>query len=143
MSTIKKILTAIETALTEEEVIAIGYSTKNVTLIRGDKRVNEAAKIMSDKGISQMPVINEKGQTIGSIKEKTIINKLLQNGQEILKNEVKSIMESKIPEMPITTTVDEAKKMLLQHDAILLTSEEGIEGILTKIDIIKAYSKKV
>ncbi len=129
--------------LIEDEVVAISYSTKNVTLIRGDKTVNEAAKIMSDKGISQMPVINEQDKTIGSIKEKTIINKLLQNGQEILNNKIESIMEPKIPEMPITTTIEEAKKMLLQHDAILLTNEEGIKGILTKIDIIKAYSKKV
>ena len=141
LSTIKKILTAIEIALTEEEAVAVGYATKKITLINGDKTVNEAAKIMSEKGISQMPVINEKGLTIGSIRETTIINKLLQDGQSILNNQVESIMDPKIPEMPITTTIDEAKKMLLQHDAILLTDEEGIKGILTKIDIIKAYTK--
>ena len=40
-----------------------------------------------------------------------------------------------------STTIDEAKKMLLEHDAILITDEKGIAGILTKIDIIKAYSE--
>ena len=98
---------------------------------------------MSEKGISQMPVLNEKGQTIGAIREKTIINNLLQKGQEVLNYKVESIMEPKMPEMPISTTLDEAKRLLLQHDAILITDEDKIKGILTKIDIIKEYSKKI
>lgn len=142
LSTIRKILSAIEAAMFEEKAKAINFASKNLTKIRGDKIVKEASKIMSNRGISQMPVINDKGQTIGSIKEKTILNKLLEKGHEILNLKVESIMEPKIPEMPISTSIDEAKKMLLEHDAILITDEEKIAGILTKIDIIKAYSEK-
>ena len=97
---------------------------------------------MSNKGISQLPVVDEHGRTIGSIKEKTITNNLINQGNKILNYKIDTIMEPKMPEMPITTTIEEAKKMLLQHDAILITREDKIIGILTKIDIIKAYSKK-
>ncbi|MHA1380529.1 MAG: CBS domain-containing protein [Candidatus Helarchaeota archaeon] len=142
LSTIKKILNAIETVMFEEKTKAINFASKNIAKIHGTKLVKEASKIMSIRGISQMPVINEKGQTIGSVREKTILNKLLEKGHEILNLKVESIMEPKIPEMPISMSIDEAKKMLLEHDAILITDEEKIAGILTKIDIIKAYSEK-
>ena len=128
--------------MSEQKAKAINFASKIVTLIPNDKLVKDASKIMSDNGISQMPVINKNGQTIGSIKEKSILNKLLEKGQEILNKTIQSVMEPKIPEMPISTTIDEAKKMLLEHDAILITDEDKIAGILTKIDIIKAYSER-
>lgn len=127
----------------EEKTQAIVYATKQIAIIREDKLVNEAARIMSEKGISQMPVVNERKETIGAIKEKTILTKLLQDGQEVLNYKVESIMEAKIPEMPISTNLEEAKKMVLEYDAILIMEEEKIVGILTKIDIIKAYSDKI
>ncbi|MHA1301907.1 MAG: CBS domain-containing protein [Candidatus Helarchaeota archaeon] len=128
--------------MSEEKTRAINYASKEITKIEGEKFVREASRIMSNKGISQMPVIDEKGQRIGSIKEKTILNKLLKKGQDVLNQKVVSIMEPKLPEMPISTTIDEAKMMLLEHDAILITDKDKIAGILTKIDIIKAYSNR-
>ena len=138
VSTLKKIINAILKA-NESKQKVMDIAVKNVITIKDNDFLSNAAKIMNENGISQLIVLNENNNIVGSIREKSITGRLLEKGEEILKEKVLAHLDESFPEISASASLDEIKPLFLDNDAIVLISKGKIMGIITKADIIKFY----
>jgi len=138
VSTLKKVLNAILT-VNENKQRVIEFATKNVIRVLMNDDVLKAASIMSNKGISQLVVVDKNNKIIGSIREKYLTRKLLEIGNSILNDKISTHLEDPFPEISVSTPFYEVKSLLLDNDALILIDKGDLAGIVTKADIIKFY----
>jgi CBS domain-containing membrane protein len=136
--------------------------TKNVITVKQDADLHEAARILSEKGISGMPVVDDSNKVIGVISEadilmlaglkkghtfKDIVHTILGEPVPARKggNRVKDVMG--IPQ--ITCKADDdiagAAKVLDEKKIKRLPVVDGegkLIGIISRADIVKAIGKK-
>lgn len=97
---------------------------------------NDAAKsalsMMRKYGISQIPVMKRTSQ-IGSVSEGT----LLKNFENIESKKVKDIMDKPFPIVDENDDTGMLPPLLEFHQAVLVSSEGKICGIITKLDILR------
>ncbi len=142
LSTVRKILRVlIET--NQKQLKAIDVAVKKVITIQETDPISKASTLMSEEGISQVPVCNETGHVIGAIKETTITMNLINKGTGILSQPTMEIMteEDNLPMLSISASLKSVEDLLTQHghSAVLLMDEGNIAGIITKADVIKRY----
>lgn len=112
--------------------------TKNVIYARRDERVKDVIKKMAENGISQLPVIEE-GRIIGSITEQSIIEKMskrLGESEKVLNEKVENYMGPPFPIIPDNAPITLLFYLLLNYQAVLVSSNGRIEGIVTKADLL-------
>jgi CBS domain-containing protein len=112
--------------------------TKEIVTIDVDKTALEAAKLMTEKGISSLFVMKD-AQPVGIVTERDFIKKICANERQIAEVKIAEIM-SKIlttadPEMPIEVAV----QRMINHKIRRLPIIEGgkIVGIITVTDLAK------
>ncbi|MFX1275830.1 MAG: CBS domain-containing protein [Promethearchaeota archaeon] len=137
-STLEKIIRAIYFAKEPEQKIS-EFATKNVIKINSKEKLSKAASLMSEMAISQLIIIDDKNTIIGSIREKSLTQNLLEKGTSILDEEIENYLDDPFPEISISTHLEEIKSLLLDNDALILIDKGKLSGIVTKADIIKFY----
>ncbi len=112
--------------------------TKEIVMIDADKTALEAAKTMTEKGISSIFVVKD-GAPVGIITERDFIKKICVKERNVAEVRVGEIM-SKIlttagPEMPIEVAV----QRMINHKIRRLPIMDGgkIVGIITVTDLAK------
>jgi cystathionine beta-synthase len=98
-------------------------------------KVKKALEVFSEKGYSQIPVI-EDGESVGSIKEGKLLSSLLHN-QELLEAPVEVVMGPGFPTLDERTEINVVKKYLSDSPAILVTEYGRITNIVTRYDVIQ------
>ncbi|MBI2070712.1 MAG: pyridoxal-phosphate dependent enzyme [Elusimicrobia bacterium] len=94
-------------------------------------------KRMSQKDISQLPVI-EGGQIIGSVSDDSL-TKLAMNGKDLKSVVIREVMGPPLPVVTEGTFVDELYKVLTTSTpAVLVKTNNGKSGVITKYDVIHA-----
>jgi len=112
--------------------------SKNLIYASPREKVKDVAKKMVENGISQVPVINN-DRVVGSVTEELIL-KLLMNERDkskIYEQSVDSIMSQPFPIVPSDTPVEFILPLLLNFQAVLVSENGKILGIVTKSDILK------
>lgn len=100
-----------------------------------------AANIMREKGISQLPVLRNK-QVVGSLNEVTII-KLLHDGIDLSESKVAQIMSSTLPQLDETVDISELYRLLMAgYGGVIVTKENEAQGFLAKMDFADFWIKK-
>src|SRR5262249_8650626 len=94
--------------------------------------VSEALQLMTDQGLSELPVIEE-GKSIGSLRESRIMAQLLDN-RELMQKPVSEVMGSPFPVINEGVDVERATMYLKDSPAILVEEYGRIVGILTRFD---------
>src|SRR5919206_4250145 len=112
--------------------------TKNIITIEGNKTALEAAKLMSEKGISSLFVMKDT-EPIGIVTERDFIKKVcakeLPIGQVKVADIMSKILTTGDPEMPIEVAV---QRMINHKVRRLPIMEAGkIVGIITVTDLAK------
>ncbi len=98
---------------------------------------------MTDKGISQMPVIDADNEVVGSITETQILNALIAS-PEARNEAVNTVMGDPLPVVPPSLHLEHlssylesgAGAVLVEHDAA-----EGTYAVITKSDLIGALAQ--
>ena len=136
---------AILEALTELEQ---GRETKvneimstGVASVKRSDLVQEAARIMSDTGFSQLPVLDE-DRPVGSITERTIMERMIGAGRgtQLAERPVSDIMEDPLPQVGEDAPVSLVANMLRVYPAVLVYRKDTITGIVTKADLLKTLT---
>jgi cystathionine beta-synthase len=96
--------------------------------------VSEALQLMTKKGLSQLPVIEE-GKSIGSLRENRIMAKLLDN-RDLMESPVSSVMDAPFPVVNESVDIERATMYLKESPALLIEEYGRIVGILTRYDVI-------
>ncbi|MEO6724473.1 MAG: pyridoxal-phosphate dependent enzyme [Blastocatellia bacterium] len=99
-----------------------------------EAKVGEALGLMSNHGLSQLPVI-EDGKSVGSVREGRIMSQLLDN-RDLLEASVTSVMDGSFPVIGETVEVLRAKQYLKDSPAVLVEEYGRIVGIITRHDVL-------
>jgi cystathionine beta-synthase len=102
--------------------------------ITPDALIGEALKLMNERGLSQLPVL-EDGKAVGSVRESRLMARLLDE-RSLLNEPVRAMMDEAFPVVSETVDVERAMKYLKQSPAILIEEYGRIVGIITRHDVI-------
>ena len=108
---------------------------KKTSCMSPESYVSKAIKLMKKKEISQIPVL-ENNIPVGSISEKTILEKIIENPEECKNLLVSEIMDAPFPTINEETPIDMITAILRHNQAILVLKKNKISGIITKADLL-------
>ncbi|MEM0475596.1 MAG: CBS domain-containing protein [Candidatus Norongarragalinales archaeon] len=112
-----------------------------ISVSRRDK-ISRAVRLLRSKGISQLPVFDDKGRCVGSVSEGSVLEKVsgLSKGKgvaEIEKKEVEVVLGEAFPLVDENTPQSLLASLLVHHLAVLVQRRGRIVGIITKSDLLK------
>jgi cystathionine beta-synthase len=114
---------------------------RKLVSISPEATVATAIELLQSRGISQMPVLKN-GEAVGSIQEVTLA-RLLHDQVDVTRVTVGEIMAKPLPQLDVTTHLDEAYRFLLAGNTGVLAVAEGkVVDIITRIDLIHYWNEQ-
>lgn len=107
---------------------------KLITVNENDK-VEDVIRLLNQKAISQIPVVNDQNDIVGSIVDSRLLKKIISEPELKTKN-VTDIMEEPFPFVAMDTTVDTLSSMMNKHAALLVRENENSVHIITQADLL-------
>jgi len=109
---------------------------KNVITIENDKTAQEAAKIIAEKDISFLVVIND-GIPQGVLSESDFVRKVAAEDKKSSGIKVSDIMSYKFRSVDPTTTIEDAVQKMLNKNIrrLLVIDNEKLVGVITQTDL--------
>lgn len=96
----------------------------------------ETFKLMDERGISQLPVVNKQGSIIGMIYDFVLLRRVMEKEPSLMK--AGDVMDKIPPLLKVESRVDEAVKLLLRSQAVVIIDQKMRPiGIITRSDIIR------
>jgi len=138
ISTLRKIVEVLIEDAQPKGSRAIDIAVKDVIFVNDNDTIEKALKLMRKYGISQLPVLKN-GTPIGAVEELELL-KAFAKEKDVEKFYQKKVVEaisSIYPMVDPDTNITEVIDYLLKgHNAVLVTKEGRLEGIITKIDVL-------
>ncbi|MGB9786682.1 MAG: CBS domain-containing protein [Infirmifilum sp.] len=147
VSTLIRIYSALK-SFVEDELTACDVMSYPVVFVKPQTSLVEAAKIMWEKGFSQLPVMrDENSENVGTLFDDDILTAFMHEGDRAPQLTVADVMSDPLPIVPCGTKVRIIARMLGKGiPAVLVEQEMHVVGIITKSDIAKLllpeYSRK-
>ena len=117
-----------------------GLGRRRLVTIDEESKVAEAMAAMKKYDIEQIPVMKN-GEMSGSITQSGLFKKLLEDA-DIKDKKVSEVIEAPMPVVSMETRVDRLTQFINKDNAgVLAKDDSGDFHILTKYDIINAFSK--
>ena len=127
--------------VTVNEVLKMRPKKQPVIAMSPDDTVGEAIQQMTERGISQMPVIDN-GEVVGSLTETRILNRLIEkpNARD---EAVRSVMGDPLPVVPRSLHLEHLSAYLERETGAVLvdTDQNGNYAVITKSDLISALAR--
>ena len=118
---------------------------KGLIVAKSDEPVAEVIQKMKANDVSQLPVIGERDQLLGLVKEVGLLSYMLSHGSAEASQtpiEAADVIDTRVPDVLPTTPIETVMSVFSTHDIALVTepvanSEDvRVVGILTKIDML-------
>ncbi|MEL6306755.1 MAG: cystathionine beta-synthase [Chloroflexota bacterium] len=118
---------------------------KGLIVANCNESVTEVIQKMKANDISQLPVVGEREQLLGLVKEVGLLNYMLTHGADEAANtaiENASVIDSNVPDLRPNTPIETVMSVFSTHDIALVTEsvadseDKHVVGILTKIDLL-------
>lgn len=103
--------------------------------------VRRALDTMAQHGVSQLPVLDEKGECVGSVEEGIATAHVMGN-PNVIAEPVSAIMGSPFPALESTAPVSAAVSRLKDSSAILVRRAGRVDGILSRYDLLAHLAKR-
>lgn len=114
-------------------------SSKTFISVHYNDKLKDVLKIMKEGDISQLPVMNEKDEVVGSITEAKILEHILNNPLKNVDTSVKEIANAPFPVVTLDMSVKELNKYISKNiQAVVVKDNVGALHIVTQYDIIQA-----
>ena len=122
-------------AATAIDLIQKHKNLKLLTVLDSQK-VTEAYQMMKKFDISQLPVVNDKAEFIGSLNDVDLFEALIDN-PSLMQANIDSLMQAPFPSVKSDTSIEQVSKLINKHNqAVLMTDMGGNTHIITKYDVI-------
>ena len=120
-----------------KNITAVDVASKSIVSVQSTEKVSVATNLMFSSGFSQLPVLN--GEVpVGSISEKRLFKVMREKDIEDLKDlPVSSIMGDSFPTVTENTPLDSIIAMMDSCDAIIVSKNGKMTGLITNADMIK------
>lgn len=135
-SVAKKIFQTLDALEHKKEKKCSDIMTSKLFFAKKSDKIEKVAELMKRHFIDQLPVIEGK-RAVGSISESLIFSKLMQiDKKKLLDMEVKEIMNEPFPIVNSSMPLSVVLPMLKTADAILVSENSELKGIITKANLI-------
>ncbi len=115
--------------------------TTGIITARASDPVAKIVGIMKDKGISQLPVV-EDDKLVGIITEVALLNYMLE-GEHQLDKPIAPIVEKDAPSVAPDAPIGKLKEIFGKGKVAVVVDGGKVTGIVTKIDMIDFLARKV
>jgi len=134
----KKIFEVLESHQRKGWTRASDIMVKEVITASPESYVGEAVKIMNRSAISQLPIVSG-NEVVGSLSEKILVEKIARGSgiEDVMKRQVKDIMDQAFPSVSQDSPLDMVAKMLNYTGAVLIYQGGRMAGIITRSDLLK------
>ncbi|HZU34782.1 MAG TPA: cystathionine beta-synthase [Gemmataceae bacterium] len=113
---------------------------RQLVTIAPEATAGRAIELMQAAGISQLPVLDD-GKPVGSIQEVTLA-RVLHDHSNPDQVTVRQIMAQPLPQLDVSTHLDEAYRLLLAGNTGVLAVQDGkVVDIVTRIDLIQYWNR--
>lgn len=121
-------------------------SKANGTLIKAqphDKQ-RDVIAVLKEHDISQVPVVDENGHLQGIVTELDLLNHVLLGDHDHSPNEtIEPLIRRNVPLVRPNLPLEALMAIFSDNDVVLLATEQNVEGILTKIDMLDFLSSRM
>lgn len=134
---VQRILSYLESqeALTAPRLTLGELMHRPLVTVDPNAALSTAAERMESRAYSQLPVIDEEGQVVGSLSESAVLRALARaNGRRI---RVREALEPPFPVLDEGFPADLLPPLLGRYPAVLVTRRGDLQGIVTKADLIR------
>ena len=109
---------------------------KNVITIEKDKTAQDAAKIIAEKDISFLVIMNE-GKPQGVLSESDFVRKVAAEDKKASETKISEIMSYKFRSVGPNTTIEDAIQKMLNNNIrrLLILNDEKLVGVITQTDL--------
>ena len=109
---------------------------KNVITIEKDKTAQDAAKIINEKDISFLVVMDE-GLPVGVLSESDFVRKIEAEDKKSSDVPISDIMSYKFRSVGPTTTIENAVQKMLNNNIrrLLILEDDKLVGVITQTDL--------
>jgi len=130
-------------------MLVANWMTKDVTTLTPDRSMMKASKIMKDKHISCLPIVDEEGKLVGIVSDRDIKDASPSKATTLDMHElyyllseikIKDIMTKKVVTIRNDETVEKAATLMLEghFGSLPVVDAEGhVVGIMTDTDVFK------
>jgi cystathionine beta-synthase len=132
-----------EKRLLETERLSIGVladlkrsSVQKLVSISPHDSVRDAISRMNDSGISQLPVIDSEGKSVGSVRESRLMSRALED-RDILEQPIIDVMEPSFPVVNESEGIKSCVALLKNSPAVLIEEFGRVTGIVTRHDVLE------
>jgi cystathionine beta-synthase len=121
------------------EVVAAKQGAEALLFVRPEDSPAQAARLMEQHGVSQLPVIAD-DRVVGGLNEVTLA-KLLHEGHELAAGSVADVMGQPLPVLDAEMALEEAYRLLLAgHGGVVVSRDGRPWGFLARIDLIHYWA---
>jgi len=124
--------------------------SKNPVTVSPTTTVSEALKLMRERHVRRLPVLDEKGKLIGIVSEKDLLYaspspattlSVFEIHSLLAKITVRDVMTSKVVTIDHTCTLEEAARIMVDNriGGLPVTQDDKLVGIVTETDLFKAF----
>jgi len=106
-----------------------------VSVLPSDTVINAIHK-MDEHGLSQLPVIDEHGKSVGAVRESRLMAKAL-DSREVMEHSVSEVMEPSFPILDEGNDVKRAVALLKDAPAVVVEEFGRIVNIITRHDVLE------
>lgn len=113
---------------------------KNLKLltVNENEPVRQAYSLMKKFDISQLPVVNDEDEFVGSLNDTDLFESLIEK-PEMMDAHIRHVMQKPFPFVKPDTGIEHVSKLINKHNqAVLMTDLGGNVHIITKYDVIDA-----
>jgi cystathionine beta-synthase len=103
--------------------------------------LRRALDVMSHHGVTQLPVVDEEGEPIGSLTEEVATARALAR-PECLNEPVSDVMAGALPIVEATAPVSSVVALLRDSPAVLVRRDGTVAGILSRYDLLAHLAKR-
>ena len=109
---------------------------KNVITIENDKTAQDAAKIIAEKDISFLVILDD-GKPQGVLSESDFVRKIAAEDKKASEIKISEIMSYKFRSVGPTTTIEDAIQKMLNNNIrrLLILDDEKLVGVITQTDL--------
>ncbi|MGC8776674.1 MAG: CBS domain-containing protein [Candidatus Micrarchaeia archaeon] len=109
---------------------------KKLFFVAPDDSIRKALKIMKENDFSQIPVINSKGNIVGTVYQKDLVRFVGSPKKASIR--VKEAMGVPLPEVDENSNVSMVEPILMEWGAVIVKRGKKPVGIFTVYDLFKA-----
>lgn len=125
---------------TARDIIHSKNGHSQLTTIGSGVSVGQAIHVLNRHSISQIPIVDESGQIVGSITDSTILNKLIED-PTVKEKPVSDVMDKPFKFVGLDNTIDSLSSLIdRENKALLVRDEKEQVHIITQADLLAAMT---